>query len=369
MNNPQIIDNGAEFSTDRSYRYALWRIWDENKPWVLFIGLNPSTANEAVNDSTLNKCIHFADSWGFGGVYMVNLFAYRATEPKDMKRAAEPVGQDNDAWIEKLSKQAGMVVAAWGNDGDYLGRADIIRSRYSDLKCLKVNASGEPAHPLYQPNSAVAIEYEINSMNNATINNTVSLFDTSIFSPEHPAIKAIARLQDEPSIHGDKVWEASYVMMDFLQQFPVENASRILEIGCGWGVLTSYLAQHYSGQVTGLDADTSVKPYFDFHANQNNVSPLFINGTMKSMTQKKLADYDVIIGGDICFWDSLKRDWQNLIRRAFKAGVSEIYIVDPGRPPFWDLVEYSEKRFAGEIWSHEVKQPHAIEQYVLEIKR
>ena len=369
MNTPIVVNSGAELDSDRKYRYALWRIWDEEKPWVLFIGLNPSTADEAVNDSTLNKCIHFAASWGYGGVYMANLFAYRATDPAIMKRAEEPVGNENDAWLDRLCKEAGLVVAAWGNDGGHLGRSDIIRARYGDLKCLHMNASGEPAHPLYQPNSRVVKDYEYNDMNTSNDSNMVNLFNVSIFPPKHSAIRAIARSQDEPSIHGDKIWEASYVMMDFLEEFPLARNSRILEIGCGWGVLTSYLAHHYSGRVTGLDADASVKPYFDFHTRQNKVAPDFVRGTMKSMTQEKLSDYDVIIGGDICFWDNLKRDWQNLIRRAFKSGVSEIYIVDPGRPPFWELVEYSEKRFAGEIWSHEVNSPHAIEQYVLESKR
>ena len=369
MTFPILTQSGAQFDSERRYRYALWRIWDDTKPWVLFIGLNPSTADEQANDATLIKCIHFANSWGYGGVYMANLFAYRATDPMNMKSAADPIGLENDAWLDRLYMEAGLVVAAWGNHGVHLGRSDIIRSRFSQMKCLHINSTREPAHPLYQPNSSVPMNYEYNNMISIKYDRIVELFNISIFPPKHPAIKSISRSQDEPSIHGDKIWEASYVMMDFLEEFPLQEDSRILEIGCGWGVLTSYLAHRYSRQVTGLDSDASVRPYFDFHARQNNVTPAFVKGTMKSMTQDKLSEYDVIIGGDICFWDNLKRDWQNLIRRAFRAGVSEIYIVDPGRPPFWELVEYAEKHFGGEVWSHEVQTPHAIEQYVLEIKR
>ncbi len=188
-----------------------------------------------------------------------------------------------------------------------------------------------------------------------------------IFPADHPAIEELSERLEDPSIHGDKIWDASFVMMDFLRKFPLASGSRCLEVGCGWGVLTAYLARHSTGQVTGLDADESVKPYFDLHARQNNVTPCFVKGTMKSMTTDKLRQFDAILGGDICFWDELKTDWQNLIRRALKAGVSQILIVDPGRPPFWELVDYSEKHYGAEIWSHEISEPDEIEQYVLEI--
>ena len=151
---PSFINSGAEIDSSRQYRYALWRIWDNTKPVVLFVGLNPSTADEHVNDSTLNKCIHFAASWGFGGVYMANLFAYRATEPEDMKRAKDPIGTDNDRWLMKLTKRCDLVVAAWGNHGTFLDRSAAVKQQLGALNCLKQNKSGEPAHPLYQPNTS-----------------------------------------------------------------------------------------------------------------------------------------------------------------------------------------------------------------------
>lgn len=208
-----------------------------------------------------------------------------------------------------------------------------------------------------------------NSLDKKISSDALTIFNTKIFPPQHPDILEITAKQEEPSIHGDTVWEASFVLMDFLEQFPLRRKSRVLEIGCGWGVLTAYLARKVSGNVSGLDADDAVQPYFDYHAHANDVSIEFIHGTMKSMTKQKLQDFDVIVGGDICFWDSLKKDWQNLIRRALQSGVKEIYITDPGRPPFWDLVEYAEKHFAAEVWSHDATEPHDIEQYVLEIKR
>lgn len=139
----------AAFSPCRKYRYALWRIWDESKPTAMFIGLNPSTADEVENDPTVTRCMNFADDWGYGGLCMTNLFAYRETDRHKMKLHKEPVGPDNDAWLDKLSKQAGIVVAAWGNDGTHMGRSTIVRNSISSLHYLALNKTGEPTHPLY----------------------------------------------------------------------------------------------------------------------------------------------------------------------------------------------------------------------------
>ncbi|MGV6851542.1 MAG: DUF1643 domain-containing protein [bacterium] len=144
------MKNTAKFSECRTYRYALWRTWDNSKPYLMFVGLNPSTADETIDDPTLIRCINYAKSWGFGGVSMANLFAYRATKPNDMKAAKDPVGIDNNHWLKTLAGEAGLVVAAWGNYGSYLGRSAQVKKLLGDIYCLKLNKSGEPAHPLYQ---------------------------------------------------------------------------------------------------------------------------------------------------------------------------------------------------------------------------
>lgn len=142
--------NTAELSPCRRYRYALWRTWDETLPRVMFIGLNPSTADETVDDPTLRRTMDFARRWGYGGVGNGNLFAFRATEPRDMMAAPDPVGPDNDAWLRRLADEAALVVAAWGNGGAFMDRSAAVRGLLDGLHCLKLNASGEPAHPLYQ---------------------------------------------------------------------------------------------------------------------------------------------------------------------------------------------------------------------------
>jgi hypothetical protein len=116
----------------------------------MFVGLNPSTADETSDDPTLTRCINYAKSWGYGGVCMANLFAFRATEPSDMKASDDPIGTENNKWLKKLAKDAALVVAAWGNDGSYLERSKQVKELLPNLYCLKLNKSGEPAHPLYQ---------------------------------------------------------------------------------------------------------------------------------------------------------------------------------------------------------------------------
>ncbi len=122
---------------------------------VMFIGLNPSTADENTDDPTLTRCINFAKKWGYGGVRTANLFAFRATDPVVMKAAKDPVGPDNNKWLKKLAQETDLTIAAWGNDGSFLGRSEQVKALLPNLHCLKINKSGEPAHPLYQPGSAM----------------------------------------------------------------------------------------------------------------------------------------------------------------------------------------------------------------------
>ena len=148
----KYLDAGADIrGRRRQYRYALWRIWDDRRPAVMFIGLNPSTADAQVEDPTLVRCVAFARHWGYGGVYTTNLFAWRATDPGEMKKARSPVGRDNDGVICELAGKVEKVIAAWGNDGVWMGRADAVRALIPELYYLRLNRSGQPAHPLYLP--------------------------------------------------------------------------------------------------------------------------------------------------------------------------------------------------------------------------
>ncbi|MCU7849348.1 MAG: DUF1643 domain-containing protein [Candidatus Thiodiazotropha sp. (ex Lucinoma kastoroae)] len=144
-------DIGAVLSPDRDYRYSLWRIWQPDDPYALFIGLNPSTADEYENDPTIRRCIRFAKDWGFGGLYMANLFAIRATKPKIMKAHHAPIGIKNDVWLQDLARGAGVIVCAWGTHGSHQGRDQMVKALLSayGLMCLGTTKDGHPKHPLY----------------------------------------------------------------------------------------------------------------------------------------------------------------------------------------------------------------------------
>ena len=144
-----FINKTANFSSCHKYRYSLSRIWDKKKKFVLFIGLNPSTADEDMDDPTIRRCSGYAQNWGYGGFMMVNLFAYRTTFPSNLKKVKCPIGIENDKYILKLSKKADITVAAWGDNGNLYNRDKQVLSLVPNLVCLKINKSGQPAHPLY----------------------------------------------------------------------------------------------------------------------------------------------------------------------------------------------------------------------------
>ncbi|MBX3452747.1 MAG: DUF1643 domain-containing protein [Planctomycetaceae bacterium] len=139
----------ARFSTCTEYRYSLSRIWNPSLPRVLFIGLNPSTADDKCDDPTVRRCIGFARSWGFGELILVNLFAYRTTDPSGLTEVNDPIGPENDHWIAVEQSRADRVVAAWGNHGILVGRDKAVLECLDRVYCLGVTKTGCPRHPLY----------------------------------------------------------------------------------------------------------------------------------------------------------------------------------------------------------------------------
>jgi hypothetical protein len=138
----EMIYRSADFSLCRTYRYTLWRVWNSKVPPVCFIGLNPSTADELEDDPTIRRCMRFAKAWGYGGLVMANLFAFRATDLRVMKAAIDPVGPDNDAWLRRMADRAGIVIAAWGNHGSFMGRDRRVAGIIENLHCLGQQKTG-----------------------------------------------------------------------------------------------------------------------------------------------------------------------------------------------------------------------------------
>jgi hypothetical protein len=149
-----LTPSGASFSRCRKWRYLLWRQWADG-PSANFLMLNPSTADEVKLDPSCTRARVYAERWGFGALVVTNLFAWRATDPDEMKAARDPVGLQNDQSILKAAQEADLVVCAWGNHGAHLGRSkkvlELLNRNKASLHALRLNANGEPAHPLYLP--------------------------------------------------------------------------------------------------------------------------------------------------------------------------------------------------------------------------
>lgn len=167
------MQRGAVLSADQAFRYLLWRDWSDDLfapiRSVVFIMLNPSTADAMVDDPTIRRCIGFARSWNCNALYVVNLFALRATKPVDLIRSMKATGlvgdPANDLVIVSLLMDRGddLVICGWGEDGALMGRGDemVAWLKILDVKpmALRVNESGMPGHPLYIPADACPIPF------------------------------------------------------------------------------------------------------------------------------------------------------------------------------------------------------------------
>ncbi len=160
----------AVFSLDRTYRYSLTRFRAPNivgaQPRLLmWIGLNPSTADERTLDPTLRRVWRYSTDWGFDGFVMTNLFGFRATFPSDMKLQDDPVGPDNDYWLRTYAERSERVMCCWGAHGVYRDRSQTVVAMLNDagmaakLRCLVRVANGEPGHPLRLRASLQPIPY------------------------------------------------------------------------------------------------------------------------------------------------------------------------------------------------------------------
>jgi hypothetical protein len=159
-----VITRRTIISSCRRYRYTLWRQWSADNgaraeapcPYVNFVMLNPSTADETQDDNTVRRCIDFAQRWGYGALCITNLFAYRARDPDQLPRVNDPIGRFHKLWLIRAARHAGLVVAGWGIHGNYLSQDWHVRALINvharkQLHCLGFTAEGHPKHPLFLP--------------------------------------------------------------------------------------------------------------------------------------------------------------------------------------------------------------------------
>ena len=148
------VDKGVCISECGRYRYALWRIWNKQLPYLGFLLLNPSTADAETDDPTITRCMARARQLGYGGIYVCNLFAYRATDPAEIYKAPDAIGPENDQWTPYYMLMCRMVICGWGKHGTWLNRdraviASLETMPWRMLYALDTNADGSPKHPLY----------------------------------------------------------------------------------------------------------------------------------------------------------------------------------------------------------------------------
>ena len=161
----------AAFDASGRYRFSLRRIWNGRKGCVVFIMLNPSSADAVRDDSTIRRCVGFARTWGFGSLEVLNLFAYRTPFPSLLRRTADPVGAGNDAYLIRAARRGDRVVAAWGNGGKWLDRERAVArllAPYVEFVCLGQTLQGAPRHPLYLPSRARLRRWTLRDVDRAT---------------------------------------------------------------------------------------------------------------------------------------------------------------------------------------------------------
>jgi hypothetical protein len=144
------ITSDAYVSEDEKFRYFLYRRWGKSDKFCLWVMLNPSTADANMDDPTIRKCVGFSDRWGYESLVVVNLFAFRATSPNDLRAAGYLVGEENDDIVGRLAAKAALVVAAWGanapRDRDASMRG--LLGQFGSVRCLGCTKDSIPRHPL-----------------------------------------------------------------------------------------------------------------------------------------------------------------------------------------------------------------------------
>jgi len=159
-----LAESVAVYSDCERYRYLLTRTWDRERPKALFVMLNPSTATEFQNDPTVERCERRARTLGYGAFRVTNIFAWRDTDPKAMRAAADPIGPENDAAIIESAAWADLILCAWGTHGAFLGRGPAVeaalRQRQKPLHHIGLTKEGHPKHPLYVSYSANPTEWQ-----------------------------------------------------------------------------------------------------------------------------------------------------------------------------------------------------------------
>jgi predicted nicotinamide N-methyase len=166
-----------------------------------------------------------------------------------------------------------------------------------------------------------------------------------ILKHKDPIVRLLNKAGLKPRLHGFRVWQSTFMAMEFLESHPLEQDQRIMEIGCGWGLLGIFCARRFSAQVLLTDADEQVFPYAIAHARLNRVSVRTELVRFENISDHSLREHDVLVGADICFWPELGTQLRRLIERALALGVKKVVLADPGRETFRQLAKHCHRHY------------------------
>ena len=190
-----------------------------------------------------------------------------------------------------------------------------------------------------------------------------------LLQSQHRFVKRLKRAH-APSLHGDRTWQSSFILMDYLQHHPPQMRARVMEIGCGWGSAGVYCAKTFDARVTSVDADQHVFPYLKLLEVLNDVEVESLHKRFENLTTRRLAQENLVVGADVCYWDRMVKPMLNLVARAIRGGAARVVIVDPGRPPFYELVDHCAKRkgLRTELTEWYAVEPRRFHGEVLEVR-
>ena len=199
-----------------------------------------------------------------------------------------------------------------------------------------------------------------------SVKTMIRAYGISVLLSGHPEVRRLKRVHVS-SFHGNKFWNSSWLVMEFFRRRGLPERTRILDLGCGWGLAGIYCAKKHNAVVTGLDIDPDVFPYLRLHSEINKVKIATMKRGFGGLTGNDLKNFDVLIGADICFWDKLVRSLKRLINRALKTGPRMVLIADPGRPTFNELAKYFAEKRGAEVLDWTVQRPRRIQGRILKV--
>ena len=194
-----------------------------------------------------------------------------------------------------------------------------------------------------------------------------SAYGVYLLQGQHPLVRRLKRIY-EPSVHGHKMWNSSFLVMDYLQHYPPSPSAKVIEIGCGWGPASVFCAKEFQADVTGVDTDRDVFPFLDVIAALNDEQIRPLRKRFEDLTTTQLGTQELLIGADICFWDSMIKPLRNLIGRALKGGTKRVIIADPGRPTFYELADLCSKRWRDNLQAWYSTEPSKSTGEILEVR-